>query len=224
MNLGRGVRTAFFLVSTCIVIATPRGGEGSIQGKVLDVSGVAVADAHVYAWQMNGSKIVTILNANTNDFGNFVFSSLPLGDFRLAAEKPEAGYRSTQEFFDPLPAKAVKLTTEKRAATETINLGPQAGILTGWVRNAPTGKPIAAHLSFAPVDGHAWSTMGITSKFKFRILIPPDTPLQFGVCSDGYAIRPRVPLELKPGSQLEVDIRLEPSQDRNNATCMVSHF
>jgi len=207
--------------------------EGSIRGVVLTDDGHPVGDAHVYAGVMHGSRILTVLNANTNDFGVFAFPRLAFGKCRVSAEKPESGYLSTApDIFSSRPALTVVLTPDKTTVTKVIRFGPKAATITGWVRDSLTGDPIAAHLSLAPANGDGWSTTGTDGQDPFHLMIPANTPVNFGACAEGYEVwrygnsssPPRtIPLRLRPGATLKVDIKLERSENAK-APCFSSTY
>jgi hypothetical protein len=208
--------------------------DGSIRGTVLADDGAPVADAHVYAEVMLGSKILTVLNENTDDLGIFKFSPLALGEYRVSADKQEAGYLSTRpDVFISKSALTIVLTPGTPTATTIIRFSPKAGVITGWVRDSATGRSIAAHLSLVPTDGPGWSTTGTAGRFKFRLLIPANTPVNFGACAEGYTpwfyadpsdpSRP-VPLQLTPGAELKIDIKLQHTLESTQTPCLSGKF
>ena len=220
-----------FLITVCAVAQVR---DGSIRGTVVADDGSVVADAHVYAEVMQGSKILTVLNANMDDFGIFLLSGLGAGEYRVYADKEEAGYLSTRpDIFSSEPYLTVVLTQETPTAATVIRFHPKAGVITGWVRDSATGKRIAAHLSLAPMSDGGWSTTDTNARFKFRLMIPADTAVKFGACAEGYKIwsyadpsnpsRP-VPLQLRPGAELKIDINLERSLDTAQATCSCGKY
>lgn len=219
-----------FLIPSCVAQVR----EGSIHGTVLADRGAPVTDAHVSAEVMSGPNIMTVLGAETNDTGVFAFSQLPMGEYRVFAEKQEAGYLSTRpDIFTPKPPLTIALTPSEPTAATTIRLGPKAGMITGWVRDSSTGEPIAAHLSLAPTDGHAWSTTGTTGQFRFQLLIPADTPVFLGACAEGYETwfyadpanrSRRSPLQLRPGTSVEIDVALDHRPDNMAMPCLSSRY
>jgi hypothetical protein len=74
--------------------------EGSIRGTVPADNG-PVADAHVFAEVMQCSKILTVLNTNADDLEVFAFSQLAFGEYRVSAQKEEAGHLSLGPIFSP---------------------------------------------------------------------------------------------------------------------------
>jgi hypothetical protein len=183
---------------------------------------------------MKGSKILTGLDTNTNDLGSFEFSRLAVGEYRVSAEKEEAGYLSTRpDIFTSRPALTVVLTRSALTGTTIIRFPPKAGVITGWVRDAATGRSIRAHLSLAPMSDGGWSTTGTSGRFKFRLLIPSNTAIKFGACAEGYKTwsyadpsnrsRP-VPLQLGPGIEVEMDIKLEHIVENPQSLCPYGKF
>jgi hypothetical protein len=164
-----------FLLSFLCLIPAPGVAqpiEGSIRGAVLTEGGNPVPDAHVYAEVMRGSKILTVLNTNTDNVGIFVFSRLAAGRYRVYADKEEAMYLSTRpDIFTSRPALALVITPDRPTATTLIRFGPKGSIVTGWVRDSETGRSIAAHLSLAPMSaGGGWSTTG--NRWPIQVPVP----------------------------------------------------
>src|SRR5207248_2073712 len=105
--------------------------------------------------------------------------------------------------------------------------------ITGWVKDSGTGRSIAGHLSLAPVTACGWSTTGTDGRFKFRLQVPADTPVRLGACAEGYKpwfyadpsnpFRP-VPLELRPGTEFEIDIKLEHSVESVQTPCLSGEY
>ncbi len=230
------MRLAFLLslLSLLTVSASTQVREGSIGGTALADDGGPVANARVSAEVMQGSKILTVLNTNTDDLGVFAFSRLVAGEYRVSAEKQEAGYLSTRpDIFTSEPALTVVLTPDTPTVNTLIRFKPKAGSLTGWVRDSATGRSMAAHLSLAPTFGCGWSTTGTAGRFEFRLLVPADTPVNFGACAEGY--KPwfyadhsnpsrSVPLKLGAGAELEINIMLERSTQEAHTRCLYGKF
>ena len=102
-----------------------------------------------------------------------------------------------------------------------VNLGPKAGILTGTISDALTGKPIPAGFDLAQVkDRTRW--MRTSAAPNFRVLIPSSKEMEVKVSAPGYEAwvypDPTVPsqfLRLDPGSEMHLDIKLKPAHDRS---------
>jgi hypothetical protein len=110
---------------------------------------------------------------------------------------------------------------------------PKGATITGWVKDSDTGKTIPAHLSLAPMAECGWSTTGTSGQFKFRLLVPPDTPIKFGACAERFQpwlyTDPSSPsrplaLELHPGSEFEIEIRLERNRENRQTFCSAGTY
>jgi len=232
----RALASFFFLL--LLIPARSASGqlhEGSIRGSVLTADGAAVSDAHVSAEAMQGSTILTVLEVNTDDMGMFVFSGLAPGEYRVSAEKQEAGYLSTRpDVFIPKAPLTVVLTSETQSVTTDIRFAPKAGNITGWVRDSATGRAIAAHLSLAPASHHGgWETTGTNPQYPFHLQIPADLPVRFGACAEGYKLwfyadpsNPFQPsaIQLRPGGTKEIEIRLERNPEGTPMPCLSCRY
>jgi len=199
--------------------------EGSISGTIYDHHGVPVAGAHVSAEVMRGDKILTGLAANTNDHGRFLFSHLKLGEYRISAEKREAGYLSTApDIFTCKPPLTIVLSEESPTADTSVRFMPKGATISGWVKDAKTAEAISAHLSLAPISECGWSTTGTAGKYRFELLVPSDTPITFGACSEGYKPWTSLALDLRPGSRFEIDVLLERSGENEQTLCSASTY
>ena len=142
--------------------------EGSISGTIYDHEGVPVEDAHVRVEVMQGEKILTFLSTNTNDLGGFLFSHLKLGEYRVSAEKQEAGYLSTApDIFVCKPPLTIVLSERSLTADTSVRFMPKGATITGWVKDSDTGRTIPAHLSLAPMAECGWSTTGTVVNLGF---------------------------------------------------------
>jgi hypothetical protein len=177
-QLGQALLIAAFFSSSALSQAT--NGNGEIRGTALTHDGSPVADAHVYVHVMQGQKILTVLNANTDDDGKFVFSGLGTGEYHLSADKRETGCLSTRpDIFGSRPPLTILHTQDAPTANTISRFAPKAGVISGWVRDSVTGKSIPAHLSLAPISGgRGWSTTGTDGRFKCRLQIPADTAVR----------------------------------------------
>jgi hypothetical protein len=221
------VAVLFLLWFTSSVDAQRTGG---ISGTVVTEDGYPVTDAHVSAEVMDGEKIVTGLIAQTDEHGRFAFTGLAFGKYRLSAEKQESGYLSTlSDIFNSRPEITANLTDNSPTFDTVIRFEPKAGVISGWVTDAATGRPIRGHLSLAPFSGRGgWSTTGTGGRFEFRLLVPSNIEVRFGACSEGYKrwvyAQPSqpsrlAPLKLKPDFEAKIEIRLEPSTDPADDDC-----
>ena len=199
--------------------------KGSISGTIYDDGGVPVAYAHISAEVMRGDKILTVLATNTNDHGRFRFSHLKLGEFHISAEKQEAGYLSTApDIFTCKQPLIIVLSEESPTADTSVRFKRRGATISGWVKDSRTAEAISAHLSLAPISECGWSTTGTAGRYRFELLVPSDTPITFGACSEGYKPWTPVALDLRPGSKIEIDVLLERREENEQTLCSAGTY
>jgi hypothetical protein len=197
-------------------------GEGVIQGLVLDNVGNPLPGAKVHA-ELKGiamAKAIRFVESGQNGF--FVIDRLEFGTYYVEAMKEEDGYGGMSwSFFNDKPLPAVQISAQTRIADVVVSLGPKAGILTGTIRDAVTGKPISAGFDLVQArDRTKW--MGTGAAPHFRVLIPSSKDIEVKVSASGYDTwvypgptpAPQ-PLRMEPGSEAHLDILLNPTHDAN---------
>jgi hypothetical protein len=129
----------------------------------------------------------------------------------------------TEQFYGDGKFETVTLTSRNRTATVKIRLGSQAGILFGTAADAITGVPLNPCVEFkrAKEPGNFLAGTGLVNA-KYRVLVPSNTDVLIKVWYGGHKpwyypgttdkAQSR-PVNLKPGEDTKLDIRLEP--DRN---------
>src|SRR5258708_18165708 len=97
--------------------ATLSGGNGRLSGTVTDASGAAISAASVRLLDENGTPIASTV---TDGSGNYSFSSLPVGNYRLESQRP--GFKtSVVSNFSVSPGEnQLNSQLQVGAATETI--------------------------------------------------------------------------------------------------------
>src|SRR5260370_6239327 len=196
-------------------------GEGVIQGVVLSEGGQPVRGAKVHA-ELNGVAMAKkIRYVETDENGFFLIDRLDFGNYYLGAMKEEEGYgNSDSSFFNDNPLPMAQITAQHRSADVVVNLGSKAGILTGTISDALTGKPIPAGFDLAQVkDRTRW--MVTSESPNFRSLIPSTKYIEMHVSAprlQAWAFPdPSIPsqvLRMDPGSEIHLDIQLKPVHDR----------
>ena len=200
-------------------------GEGVIQGVVLGEGGQPVRAAKVHA-ELNGVAMgKKIRYVETDESGFFLIDRLEFGNYYVGAMKEEEGYGSSDSsFFNDNPLPMAQITAQHRSADVVVNLGPKAGILTGTISDALTGKPISGGFDLAQVkDRSKW--MGTSAASRFRVLIPSSKEIEVKVSALGYETwvypDPAIPsqvLHMDPGSEMHMEIHLKPTHDQNSPT------
>ncbi len=194
-------------------------GGGVIQGVVRDDVANPLPGAKVHA-ELKGvamAKAIRFVESDQNGF--FVIDRLDFGTYYVEAMKEEDGYGGMSwSFFNDKPLPTVQISAQTRIADIVVSLGPKAGILTGTIRDAITGKPISAGFDLVQVkDRTKW--MGTGAAPHFRVLIPSSKDIEVKVSAPGYdtwvypgpKLAPQ-PLRMEPGSETVLDILLSPTQ------------
>ena len=197
-------------------------GEGVIQGVVLGEGGQPVRGAKVHA-ELNGVAMAKkIRYVETDENGFFLIDRLDFGKYYVGAMKEEEGYgNSDSSFFNDNPLPMAQITAQHRSADVVVNLGPKAGILTGTISDALTGKPLSAGFDLVHAkDRSKW--MGTSAASRFRVLIPSSKEMEVKVSAPGYETwlypDPAIPsqvLRMDPGLEIHLDIHLKPAHDQN---------
>jgi hypothetical protein len=197
-------------------------GQGVIQGVVLGEGGQPVRGAKVHA-ELNGVAMAKkIRYVETDESGFFLIDRLDFGNYYVGAMKEEEGYGSIDSsFFNDNPLPTVLISAQHRFADVIVNLGRKAGILTGTISDALTGKPIPAGFDLVQAkDRSKW--MGTSAGPNFRVLIPSSKEMEVNVSALGYEAwvypDPTIPsqvLRMDPGSEVHLDIKLKPAHDRS---------
>ena len=197
-------------------------GEGVIQGVVLGEGARPVRGAKVHAELKGVPMAKKIRYVETDANGFFLIDQLEFGTYYVSAENEEEEYGDSGfSFFNDQPVPMAQISAQHRIADVVVNLGPKAGILTGTISDAATGKPIPAGFDLAQMkDRTKW--MGTSAAPNFRVLIPSSKEMEVKVSAPGYEAwgypDPSIPsqvLRMDPGSEIHLDIQLKPVHDRS---------
>jgi hypothetical protein len=160
----------------------------------------------------------------------FVSSRLWLGQFAVTAKKEDEGYPDTNSsFYSVHKIAPITLSPSHLSATETILLGPKAGILVGTVADSVSGAPLDPCVEFHRVSdpNNFLSGTGLLNA-RYRVLVPSDQDVIMKIWHEGYlpwyypganSKSEAEPLRLKSGEERTVHIRLEPGADVSDAGC-----
>jgi|SRR5215469_5824309 len=197
-------------------------GRGVLRGTVLDESGHPVPHALVYVDRMRGASIITRLDMMSGSNGTFQFKNLEMGAYQVWAQKLESGYRSTyNDAFNPNALVLCTLTSEHPEAQASVQFAPRAAVITGWITDVRTGEHLSPHINVAAAAHPTWvyehSAAG--ARFKFRVLIPSDTPVILELWADGHKhwfyensedLLHASALMLHPNQVLDLNVTVEP--------------
>jgi hypothetical protein len=205
-------------------------GPGRIEGTVIYEDGRPAKGATVSAFPLDRGLAAKVPSADTDELGHFQINHLWLGIFVVTAKKEDEGYPDTnQGFYSDSKIAPVTLALSHPSATETILLGPKAGILVGTVVDAVTGAPVDPCVDFhrASDPNNFLSGTGLVNA-QYRVLVPSDREVIMKVWHQGYLPwyypgtnnkTKAEPLRLKSGEERTLNIRLQPGTDLSDAGC-----
>lgn len=212
------------------ILAAADVGPGAIEGSVLYGNGSPAIGATVYSQPMDRGMAGIIPHAKTDEAGHFSIPNLWLGKFAVGAEKLDEDYPNmTMQFYSDGKFETVILTSAHSAATVSIRLGPKAGILMGTVADAVTGTPVNPCVEFrrAKEPNNFLAGTGLINA-KYRVLIPSNTDVLMKVWYEGHkpwyypgttSKAQTRPVNLKPGEETKLEIRLEPDSSSQAEGC-----
>jgi hypothetical protein len=190
---------------------------GAIDGTVRDARGKTVAGAHV-SYLDNRPLGGRVPEVRSDARGHFEIHSLDWGQYGLSACKEEIDVPCSLGF-NAAHMKQVTLTPQVPSVTVMVQLGEKAGVITGTVRDALNGKPIAAIFTLRPSQLPDKVVLETSAPPTFHIFIPASKDYSLEVSAPGYknwnyaqlknALRP---LQLRSGGHLHLDVKLEPLQ------------
>jgi hypothetical protein len=153
-----------------------------------------------------------------------------LGKFAVTAKKENEGYPDTNTgFYSDSKIAPITLSLSHPSATNTILLGPKAGILLGTVADAVTGAPLDPCVDFHRMsDPNNFLSGTRLVNAKYRVLVPSDRDVIMKIWHESYLPwyypgannkSEAKSLRLKSGEERTLHIRLQPSNDASDAGC-----
>lgn len=190
---------------------------GSIRGSVVDEKNVPVGKAKVNASAMNGQPTTSFVRyVHTDAQGYFLIDRLEWGKYGVFAMKEEAGYPdSGVSLYSNDVFPTITISPAAPAGEVQIHLGPKAGILTGVVTNVRNGAPLSAGFKLSrAASPDKWLSTSLPP--NYRLLVPSSTDVLLEVSAPGFRTWTfRNPLRLTAGTEMRLDMSLEPLHDPN---------
>jgi len=205
-------------------------GPGLIEGTVIYEDGRPAKGATVTAFPLDRGLAAKVPSADTDELGHFQIDHLWLGTFAVTAKKEDEGYPDMNSgFYSDSEITPITLSLSHPSASDTILLGPKAGILIGAVTDAVTGTPLDPCVDFhrASDPNNFLSGTGLINA-KYRVLVPSDRDVIMKVWHEGYLPwyypgtsnkSEAKPLRLKSGEERTLRIRLQPGNNASDAGC-----
>jgi hypothetical protein len=208
-------------------------GAGLIEGIVIYEDGRPVKSATVSAFPLDRAIGAKVPSIDTDELGHFRINHLWFGKFAVTAKKEDEAYPDTGNgFYSENQIPPTTLSISHPSATDTIVLGPKAGVLVGTVVDAVTGAPLDPCVDFHRVSdpNNFLSGTGLVNA-EYRVLVPPERGLIMKIWHEGYlpwyypgtnTKSEARPLLLKSGESRTLRIRLQPGNDTSDAGCNTS--
>ena len=205
-------------------------GPGLIEGTVIYENGQPAKGATVSAQPTDRGMVAKVPSADTDERGHFQIKHLWLGKFAVTAKKEDEGYADISSgFYRDSKIAPITLSLSHPSATDTIILGPKAGILVGTVADAVTDAPLDPCVDFhrAADPNNFLSGTGLVNA-KYRVLVPSDQDVIMKIWHEGYLPwyypgannkSEAKPLRLASGEERTLRIRLQPGTDLSDAGC-----
>ena len=203
-------------------------GPGLIEGTVIYEDGQPAKGATVSAQPTDRGMVAKVPSADTDELGHFQIKHLWLGKFEVTAKKEDEGYPDTSSYFySDSKIAPITLSLSHPSATDTILLGPKAGILVGTVADAVTGASLDPCVDFhrASDTNNFFSGTGIVNA-KYHVLVPSDRDVIMKIWHEGYLPwyypgannkSEAKPLRLESGEERTLHIRLQPGNNASEA-------
>lgn len=170
------------------------------------------------AWptKQRGLQILAALDVGLTGVGHDALPILAPGDYAVVIPRWNLALRVSYRFdpfAEPAPVKAAAAADPAKACAKPQ---PQKGYITGLIKDARSGKPVAA--AMVRVEGEAASSQTINPQDgSFRTFGVKAGKRTLFVAADGY-VGVRREVVVRPGGGTDVELQLKPSQGPLNGT------
>ncbi|MGH9733720.1 MAG: DUF6843 domain-containing protein [Candidatus Acidiferrales bacterium] len=211
-------------VALLVLVTLSRGQAqtvGSIEGIVIDQQGAPVQGADVAADPINGKVRIGFVrpHAESDASGHFSIEGLAWrGTYKIFAKKLRSDYPNMAfSFYSDDIYPTALIGPSNPVAHITVRLGPPAAALTGSITDAQTGRPMPAAMELKRIQPpNKWISVSVPP--EYRVLIPPSVTVSVTVTAPGYLRwTPPEPLTLASGTEMRLDVALEPAYNPNVA-------
>lgn len=198
------------LITTAHASSIPAFAQETVRGHLLDVSGIPVQQAKVWASRVDGPpRALPIRYVLSGNGGEFSIHGLGPGKYRIDSSKEEDGYGNTGfAFYSNHRVPTVDLVGAIPPPEITVVVGPKAGVLTGEIFEEGTGEPLAGSILLWKRDKPSES-MSMSVGPRLRVLVPSGEDLDVELNCDGHESWQLSGVRLAPGASKAITIRLQ---------------
>ncbi len=214
MNIAFRALSTLLLISSTVTAQSKNAIEGSIQGRVFDVSGKPIQQALVTVRSTHPlPSAASIRYVESDDEGRFSFDRLIPDEYRVLGKKEDDGYPDLafSLYSNNTGIPIAKITADRPVVQVDITIGPKAGALKGEIIDAGSGKPISAGVHLWRIERpDEWLDTALKS--EYRVLIPPDVSVGITFSAEGYVSWTYSgALRLRSGETLTLPVVLQPA-------------
>lgn len=181
---------------------------GTIEGVVQTLKGIPIADASVYAIDLN--NIRKRFKTTTTSDGTFVIRGVPPSDYSVHAYKESEGYADTFYAFFGMNKEAWRRIDVQAGSVNSLVLKLSKYATLKLSIEDEQGNPVGGSLTFRRVDAPEMPYMAGVSP-NMDILVPP-VPFRFEIEAEGYEIWHSPLIKPRPGQKVPVRARLKRSR------------
>lgn len=182
---------------------------GTIEGVVQTLKGIPIADASVYAIDLN--NIRRRFRATTSSDGRFVLHDVPPSTYSVHAYKESEEYADTfYSFFTTKNPDAWKQVEVEAKSVNSLVLKLSKYATLKLSISDEQDAPVSGSLTFRRVDDPERPYMAGVSP-NMDILVPP-VPFRFEIEAKGYEIWYSQLIKPRPGQKVSIRARLKRSR------------
>ena len=151
--------------------ATLSGGNGRLSGTITDASGAAIPAASVRLLDENGTPLA---NTFTDSSGNYSFSSLPTGNYRLESQRPSFKTNVVSNFLVSPGENQLNSQLQVGSSAQTVEVtGTASALNTESAEVGSNGASLPGVANRAHVES---STRGMAGAFMMKMPSAPPPP------------------------------------------------
>lgn len=191
--------------------------QGAIFGHVVDLSGQPAKGIGLEALPLERPIAAVLPRAKTDENGYYRMGVPWWGRYRVYAEDRDAGYSSfTTGLLDPNHPPEITVSPELPQAEFNFQLPPKAGFLHFHLTDQRTGARISGiEVSVLLKEQPPRPVYSDGTSTDKPFLVPSNKDVLIHVTSWGYkewdqCAADGMPIRLKPGAELTLDVALEP--------------
>lgn len=192
---------------------------GVIYGSVVGQDDKPARKITLVASPLGVALATRLPRTRSNDAGEYRFDSLPWwGRYGVYAEDDDAGYSVFSSGVGRNDPPEVELTPQHREAKLNVYLPPKAGFVHIHLTNRRTGNVISEMLiSVMSMQEPKALLFEMSCASDHVVLVPPGKSILLHVTSPGFdeweeSVGRGKPVHLTSGTQLTLDVQLQPAQ------------